>query len=80
MSSAPLPSGRAALDLVTGRPGGLGKTIVCTLGRASLIGVGMAVVGKRENLVRDALAGALGIEAFVLAWAMHRAGDERVAP
>ena len=74
MSSA-LPSGRAAADLVNGRPGGLAKTIACTFGRAALIGTGMWLGGKQENLFRDALAGALGIEAFVLAWAAYRANE-----
>lgn len=70
-----LPSGRAAVDLVNGRPGGLTRTVGCTLGRAALIGTGMWISGKRENLGRDALAGALGIEAFVLAWALYRRGE-----
>jgi hypothetical protein len=72
---APLPSGQAALDLVKGRPGGFGRTVACTFGRAALIGVGMLVGGKTENLARDAFAGALGIEAFVLAWAYYRSRE-----
>lgn len=72
MSTPALPSGRAAVDLVNGQPGGLGRTVLCTFGRAALIGTGMWVAGKRENLGRDALAGAIGIEAFVLAWAIYR--------
>ena len=67
-----LPSGAAAHDLVNGRPGGLGKTILCTFGRAALIGTGMWIAGKRDNLGRDALAGAVGIEAFVIAWAIYK--------
>lgn len=73
--SPPLPSGEAAMHLVNGRPGGLSRTILCTLGRAALLGVGMWAGGKRENLGRDALAGALGIEAFVLAWAAYRSAE-----
>lgn len=71
-----LPSGRAAVDLVNGKPGGLTKTIACTLGRAALIGTGMWLGGKRENLGRDAVAGAVGIEAFVLAWALYRSSED----
>lgn len=70
-----LPSGRAAVDLVNGKPGGLVKTIACTIGRAALIGTGMWIGGKRENLGRDAVAGAVGIEAFVLAWALYRSNE-----
>lgn len=71
-----LPSGRAAVDLVNGKPGGLVKTVACTLGRAALIGTGMWLGGKRENLGRDAVAGAVGIEAFVLAWALYRSSED----
>ena len=73
--SAPLPSGSAAIDLVEGRPGGFGKTVLCTFGRAVLIGAGMIAGGKRENLARDAFAGAVGIEAFVIAWAYYRSRE-----
>ncbi len=77
MSDSPaLPSGRAAVELVNGKPGGLVKTIVCTLGRAALIGTGMWLGGKKDNLGRDAVAGALGIEAFVLAWALYRSSED----
>lgn len=68
MSCPALPSGQAADDLVNGRPGGLGRTILCTAGRAALIGTGMWIGGKKENVGRDAVAGALAIEVFVLAW------------
>jgi len=35
----------------------------------------MLVGGKTKNLARDAFAGALGIEAFVLAWAYYRSRE-----
>ena len=73
--SSALPSGRAAVDLVTGKPGGLVRTVGCTLGRAVLIGTGMWLGGKRDNLGRDAVAGALTIEAFVLGWALYRTNE-----
>lgn len=42
-----------------------------TVGRAALIGTGLAVAGQRENLVRSALAASMAIETFVLLWAHH---------
>lgn len=64
-----LPSSAAAYDLVQGKPGALVHVLATTLGRVFLIGVGMALLGERKNLARNALGGALGIEAFVLAFA-----------
>lgn len=54
---------------MNGEPGALSRVVLCTAGRAALLAAGMYAGGKRENLTRDAVAGALGIEAFVLAWA-----------
>lgn len=72
---APLPSGRAMSDLVAGDPDAIGRVLFHTLLRASLVGTGMYLMGsRRETLIRDALAGSLGIDAFVLAWVLWKNG------
>lgn len=76
---AALPSGTSAYRLMRGDPKGLAGIVGHTIGRASLIGVGMAVAGERKHLVRNALGGALGIEAFVLVWAAWKAHQDTVA-
>lgn len=68
-----LRSGDSALDLICGKPEALPPAIFYTLFRAGLIGVGLYAAGVRENLVRNALAGAAAIEVSVLIWALaHR--------
>lgn len=68
---APLPSGQAMDDLVGGDPSALGRVLGHTFLRATLIGAGMMAVGaRRGTVVRDAIAGSLGIDAFVAAWAL----------
>jgi len=68
--SSNLPSYSSAVKLVRGEPGGLSGVILSTAGRAALIGSGLYVLGgQRENLLKLSLAGAVGIEVFVLAWA-----------
>lgn len=68
---ASLPSGESASDLVHGVPGALPRVIWHTALRSALVGVGLSVAGMRDprDLVRYSIAGALGIEAFVLSWA-----------
>lgn len=58
--------------------------IATWLGRAALIGVGLAAVrctdppGALRHVVRDSLAGALALEGFLLIYAYHRThGDGR---
>jgi hypothetical protein len=68
-----LPSGTSAYRLMTGDPSGIVGVIGHTLGRSVLVGTGMAIGGEREHLIRNAIAGALGIEAFVLVWAAWKA-------
>lgn len=63
-----LPSQQAVTDLLAGKPGALFQVVGTTLGRACLIGAGLYVAGERRNLERNALAGALAIEAFVVAF------------
>lgn len=64
--TAVLPSGSSALSLVQGRPGAIGGVFLHTMLRAGLIGAGLAIAGERKHLVRNALAGSLAVEAFVL--------------
>ena len=67
-----LPSGTSAVRLIQGDPSGIVGVVGHTLGRSVLVGVGMAIAGERKHLVRNAVAGALGIEAFVLCWAVWK--------
>jgi hypothetical protein len=68
---AGLPSGDSAEALVRGEPGALPKVVGHTLLRAGLIGGALSVAGMtwKTGLARYSLAGALGIETFVLVWA-----------
>lgn len=80
---ASLPSSTSAYDLVVGRPMGLPNVILSTLGRATLIAAGVYVFqrlmasGDRrqapEDIAKNAVAGAVGIEVFVLAYIAWRA-------
>lgn len=63
-----LPSSNSAYDFVTGKPGAWMTVLRDMLARSALVGVGMAVAGERDHLLRNALAGGVAIEAFVLAW------------
>lgn len=72
---ASLPSGKAWIDFVRGGDiGALGRALAHTGLRAALIGTGLTVVGaRRETLVRDSVAGSLGVDAFILMWSIcHR--------
>jgi hypothetical protein len=62
-----LPSVDAAERFVQGRPGGAIGLVTSTGLRAILIGVGLAFAGERKHLLKYSVAGALAIEAFVLA-------------
>lgn len=73
---AALPSGQAAYNLVSGDWSALPAVIGTGLARAALIGVGLAVVGERKHLVRNALGGAGAVEAFVLAWAVYKRNSQ----
>jgi len=67
-----LPSGESAEALVGGDLSALPVVTFHTGLRAGLIGLGLYAVGFRgEQLVKGAIAGAIGIEAFVLAWALY---------
>lgn len=64
----PLPSAQAASDVVAGKPGGWAEVAGWTAVRAALVATGLYAVGERRHVVRNAVAGAVAIEAFVLAW------------
>ena len=66
---AALPSGQAAYGLVSGDWSCLVPVIGTMVARGALIGVGMAVSGERKHLLRNAAAGAVAVEGFVLLWA-----------
>lgn len=64
-----LPSSDAAVTLVRGNiASGVVGVVASTVLRAALIGGGLYLVGQRQHLVRNSLAAASAIEAFVLAW------------
>ena len=65
---AQLPSAASALAFVTGDQSALVPVLVHTGGRAMIIALGAAVAGVPKPL-RAGIAGALAVEAFVLAWA-----------
>lgn len=66
--SAPLPSAESAAALVRNEPGAIGSVARDVALRGVLIGIGMAALGQRDHLIRNALGGSLAIEAFVLIW------------
>lgn len=72
-----LPSGESAEALVGGNVSALPVVVFHTGLRAGLIGLGLYAVGFRgEQLLKGAIAGAIGIEAFVLAWAIYERGKK----
>jgi len=72
----PLPSAAAAGKLVRGDLSALPAVMLTTAMRAGLIGVGMLLAGEREHVPRNAIGGALAIEAFVLGWEWWHARGE----
>lgn len=64
-----LPSSDAAVTLVRGNiASGVVGVLTSTALRAALISGGLYMVGAKEHLVRNSIAAASAIEAFVLAW------------
>ncbi len=63
-----LPSYKTACDLYEGDPAAVWKVGLGFLTRAAVIGLGIAIAGRRKNVARDALAGSAAVEAFVLYW------------
>lgn len=68
-----LPSGESAEQLVAGDVGALPKVVLHTVVRGALVGLGLYAAGMRggKDLVKFGLAGAVGIEVFVLLWALY---------
>jgi hypothetical protein len=65
-----LPSSTATRALLAGEPGGAAAVAFAVAGRALIIGAGMKLAKPRRRarkIARDALAGALAIQAFVVA-------------
>lgn len=62
-----LPSVIAAEKFLKGEPGGVSGVVLSTVERAGLILIGLFLAGERKRLIRYSLAGALVIEAVVLA-------------
>lgn len=71
-AAAALPSGTSAAALVGGDWRALPTAVLHTALRAALVGTGLYVAGERAHVVRNAVAGSLAIEAFVLAWAVWK--------
>lgn len=68
-----LPSAESAEALVGGDVGALPKVVFHTVVRGALVGLGLYAAGMRggKNLTKFGLAGAVGIEVFVLLWALY---------
>ncbi len=64
-----LPSGDAAVNLALGNPSAVPGVVATTLMRMALVWAGAKVI-KPEISWRAALAGAVGVEAFVVGWAL----------
>jgi hypothetical protein len=78
-----LPSGSSAVALLSGDVRALPAVVGYTAARAALIGTGLLVAGERAHVIRNAVAGALAIEAFVLvwgAWKIKTSGRMEVSP
>jgi|HubBroStandDraft_2_1064218.scaffolds.fasta_scaffold26404_2 hypothetical protein len=76
---AALPSGSSAAALLGGDVSALPAVVGSTIARAVLVGSGLIVAGERMHVVRNAVAGALAIEAFVLGWAAWKLKTSRKA-
>lgn len=63
-----LPSARSANRLVNGDPWAIFAVVRDVLFRAVLIGAGMWLVGARDNLTMNAIAGSVAIETFVIGY------------
>jgi hypothetical protein len=70
--SAPLPSAESAAALVRGEDGSITHVLRDVALRGVLVGVGMAIFGERKHLIRNALAGSLAIEGFVLIYQLAK--------
>lgn len=69
---ANLPSSVAAQRLISGDLTAIPAVGGTTLMRAGLLAGGMLAFGERKNLLRNSIAGAIAIEAFVLGWTYYK--------
>ena len=76
---AALPSGSSAAALVGGDMSALPLAVGHTIVRAALVGAGLIVAGERSHVIRNAVAGSLAIETFVLAWAAWKLRRDKIA-
>jgi len=75
------PPTDAARRMLDGELGGLVESAAWTLGRAGLIAAGMHLAGERGDLWRQAVAGSLAVEAFVVGWAAFAPPEvQRIVP
>jgi len=77
LGQATLPSVVAAERYLDGSGGNLLGVIGSALGRAAIIASGMYIAGERKHVARNALAGSLAIEAFVLVYVGWQVKKER---
>jgi hypothetical protein len=59
-------SKEAAIRFLRGEPGALPKVLWSLVERTALIGAGIYVLGSRENLLKNSIAGSVAIEAYLL--------------
>lgn len=62
------PSSRSAARLLEGEPEAVADVLAHLVGRAVLIGVGLAVAGERDALVRNSIAASAAIEVALLVY------------
>lgn len=77
-----LPSVSSAEAFWLGEPGAVGKLILSTLGRSTVIGAGLFIAGERRHLVKYSLFAATAIEIMVLTLVKKQLAEraEREAP
>lgn len=59
-------SKEAAIRLLNKEPGSLKDVLVSMGERTLLIGAGIAILGNRDNILRNSIAGSIAIEAYLL--------------
>jgi hypothetical protein len=76
-----IPSADTAYRLMRGDGSAVPNLIRDMVGRAALVGIGVALAGgSRDEAIRYGIAGALSIEAFVLAYAAVRVFGQKAEP
>ena len=59
-------SKEAAIRLLNKEPGSLKDVLVSMGERTLLIGAGIAILGNRDKILRNSIAGSIAIEAYLL--------------